>query len=546
MALDLSSYINSENNTSTEKLQEVVARMRSVLIRDWKDLDYSPSSIFGNLFMTPAAKAIALYEDAAECILSDVDLTNALNGIVCDCTFLQSFLKGLGVASLVDANVTNTVRINIVDGNIKQFDPKGSGCMSFDSGNIMLFNDTYIFSFYAPCEGNINIYGLDYKGELKDNEYKVSINSIVNSNSAYTAVNYFVDIPVYGPSTANIPAGAQAAIDKNLKNKYSDVLESVELLNEAVPFEIPTNIADLIKLCRTIQPSANFSTRANISSYMFQKFPSIIGCSTTITGDEEMVRDKSMSLNSAIDIFIKGFSILPECTEFFPVKQGSTSLTFNPIHIPLNIKSISKNNDEEQLYIKTVSDFNDLNRIEHSIDTTAENIMTKHSYKINFEEDNTINFIKVVYEYDPIQEAVTKFIKSPDCQPIISYKSCPFIPIIVSNFSVSYTKSVNKFFDRQTAIDKIYNLINSLSFPTIYNSSYIVDIMVNCGASTVTDINGGKNYIPGTYYKQERGIPYATASIWDGKTNKDLGIGKRNIAYIMPREAINLIEIPVS
>lgn len=534
MSIDLASYINSDNSVSTEKLQAVAARIQGVLLRDWVDIDYTPSSVFGNLFITPAAKAIALFEDAADCLLTDVDLTNALNGIVCNCDFLQSFLKGLGVASLTDINVSGMVRLKFVS------DVSDDNPITFDSGEILLFKDTYIFNYFTPFSGDIKIYGTNYKIDANTNSniFKLSAYNIVedSTNGNFTANEFFVDIPVYGPSAALVEAGSEAKIDESLKAKYETVWESVEMLYDVQPFEAPTNIAELIQLTRKIQPSSNFATRGNIVSCVYQKFPTCIGCSPVIPGDEECKRSSSVlgSTMPIVDIYIKGSYDLIECTEYIkPVyNDGALYWEFNTAHTPLYIKQLYINNTPSYLDITIDKDANLLRNVAN---TSPSNLMCNNTFYFDLPDFQSNSYIGITYLFDPVAESVNTWVKSPDCQPALDVKVVPNVPVIIKSLSINYTKSVNKFFNRQEAIDQIYKLVNSLSYPVNWNESYIAEIMTACGASSVGDIN-----LSCGCYIQSAGIK-RYVDIND--IPPELGIGKRNIAYILFRDKIELHEI---
>ena len=109
--MDITDYINFKSDIDSDRLFDVEQRIRLLMRERWPELDTTPSSPFGNLVLTPIARVIALFEQAADCVLGDLNLENALNSIVCDCSFVESFLKGLGVNSLAEVNTTATVRL---------------------------------------------------------------------------------------------------------------------------------------------------------------------------------------------------------------------------------------------------------------------------------------------------------------------------------------------------------------------------------------------------------------------------------------------------
>ena len=145
--MDITSYTDFNTEIDVGLLQDVESRLRMVLKKRWPELDTAPGSVFGDLFITPASRVVALIEQSTSCILSDLNLENALNGVVCDCDFIQTFLKGLGVTSLTDVNTTGMVRIHFTKDQE----------YTFDQGELLLFDDSYVFGFLPGDISQITI-----------------------------------------------------------------------------------------------------------------------------------------------------------------------------------------------------------------------------------------------------------------------------------------------------------------------------------------------------------------------------------------------------
>lgn len=588
--MDITDYINFESEIDSDRLFDVEQRIRLLMREKWPELDTTPSSPFGNLVLTPIARVIALFEQSADCILGDLNLENALNSIVCDCSFVENFLKGLGLTSLTEVNTTATIRLTFNKNQV----------YSFDQSFPLLFNNEFVFNFIAgKSNPTIQIKqwsntGVSSSGSSVDtndllelqtnrnnNIYQLSASELYYNNQKTQPNQFFVDIPIYGPATASITAGTDAALDEDMP--YIANIVSAQIIEDVEPLTLPTTIAELAKLCQSIQPSSNLTTRAGVSSYVFNKFPKTVGTSAVISGDDEMKRNTVESpfetVSPYLDIYVKGSRDLYLCTEIIPSDH------FRPVepnwvqvvspwwhfqHIPIQFTEITCMNGTEEL---STSDEDNITAtaLMNNIQTdTVKNLnLTENEcyllvplYPIQVTDTNTSPqgkyYLKVSYLYDPLMEAVQKTIESPACCPVINTLTRPFYPFIFKSFTITYRKETGKFFDRQAAIDDIYNFINSFTYPLVYDDAYISDIMISNGASGVDNISSNA-VVSADAAQQYVNNPTNTSStntcslnttkngdisaISNSDPIKSLfGLGTRNVQYILKRENINLVE----
>ena len=593
MAYDLISKIDITSSVDPLAVQDAMSRIRGFMLREWPDLDTSPSSPFGNLVLQPLSKCLVLIERTLECVLSDVQLENALNGIVCDCNFIQEFLKGLGVTTLAEANCTGWARWHFVE------DPKD---ILIDRGVNMLFAGN-IFHIYAPFDTPINLLST---GESKPDSVKnyarvfYSSNQWTDGQLSYIDANdqpattdsrepneWYIDLPIYGPSTAELTAGTLAEIDEDLP--YFDLVRSVELLNDIAPFEVPTDLASLIKLVRTIQPSSNITTRGNASSYTLQKFPSVTGVSAVIAGDKEMsVRSSSVAENIQIyaapfmDLFVKGVSSEPETISLaipltYEDEGGNLKIKFEsdvfyPGHEILSIGKLYYGDETSAFTI--YDEQSNIVGLDKYIEFTPNSDGMSYGIKFNGnllckkddEEGDPSNtlippedtafpgwktaskplYFRLEVQIDRLPSTVATAIQSPDVSPALNVLARPFVVCSVQNLSVSYRKDTGKFFDRQQAISQIYDLVNSLTYPTHYSDAYIGDIIMANGAAGVGKVSVNAKLRNNMVDTKASYVPFTSMTVYTLNA-EDMNmphIGPRNIQYILPRENINLIERP--
>ena len=582
--MDITDYINFKSDIDSDRLFDVEQRIRLLMRERWPELDTTPSSPFGNLVLTPIARVIALFEQAADCILGDLNLENALNSIVCDCSFVESFLKGLGINSLAEVNTTATVRLIF---NTNQD-------YSFDQSYPLLFNNEFVFNFIVGGNDNptITIKSTYDSGGLdrNNNIYKLS-NLEINNDGSDTAPNqFFVDIPIYGPASASISSGTEAALDENMD--YISNIVSAQIIEDIQPLEFPTTIAELAKLCQSIQPSSNLTTKAGVVSYVFNKFPKIIGVSAVTADDAEMIRNSEESpfktVSPYLDIYVKGSNEadninLFECSEYVGVGDFDSidnatlqktciypkSKWFIPQHIPIKFTSASYYDGENES--EPVVKFRDIISCMKPYGDGNLNLTEGVQYKvipdydvepdIEHPDEPSIDnkYLKISYLYDPLMEAVQKTILGPACNPIINTLIRPFYPWTIEEMKIVYRKETGKFFDRQAAVSDIYKFMNSLTYPLVYDDAYISDIMISNGASGVDSIEFKSSIrvdAADQYVISQGGSPTSTVittglvtniknpnDIEDTKICKTkFGLGIKNVQYILNRDAINLVE----
>lgn len=587
--MDITDYINFESDIDTDRLFDVEQRIRLLMREKWPELDTTPSSVFGNLVLTPIARVIALFEQSADCILGDLNLENALNSIVCDCSFVESFLKGLGLTSLTEVNTTATIRL-LFNSNREY---------SFDQSFPLLFNNEFVFNFIAGKSNPTikikqwNSVGVDsstsaidttllstIQTDKNDNVYQLSASELYYNNQSTSPNQFFVDIPIYGPATASITAGTDAALDEDMP--YISNIISAQIIEDVEPLTLPTTIAELAKLCQSIQPSSNLTTRAGVTSYVFNKFPKTIGTSAVISGDEEMKRNTVgnpfETVSPYLDIYVKGSRDLYTCTEIIPTNHLVTfeetlkffvSPWWHFQHIPVYFTGVVLMNGITEVATypadgcTIVAFMNNVqtDKVKALNFTENECYYIKPAYPIETSETspNGKYYLKLSYLYDPLMEAIQKTIESPACCPVINTLTRPFYPLIFSEFTVKYRKETGKFFDRQAAVDDIYNFVNSLTYPLVYDDAYVSDIMISNGASGVDGITSAAAvYVDAS---QSYVNDPDTGTIQTCYNNSDLtkngdisvipssdpikakfGLGTRNVQYILKRENIKLIE----
>ena len=350
--MDLISYIKNNATASSDKYLSVKNRLKSILGQREPDMDLSDNSVVGDLILNRFANIVALAEEGQACMLSDIQLSNIINGNICDCTFAEAFVKSLGIDSLLTAKTTGIIRIKFKarqegdgdldrDGNSISYNTDGSlistlldtytkdGILTLDAGTSLGFPEDMMFHFYAPKPGpiyikfpkrRIDFTTVDFEEGKNKNFYYAGIDeadTIVDVASGTVVPRaFFVDIPIYGPSNANIPSGTEAETDLNPALLKTFITE-IATASDIVPYETPTSLVELAKLAQKLYPSSNFSTKGGIISYFAKQFPQM-NCVVPVTNvDTELLTDET-NTNPFLDIYTKTGGSYVEVTQIIP------------------------------------------------------------------------------------------------------------------------------------------------------------------------------------------------------------------------------------
>lgn len=552
--MDLIDYIESNNTPSLTKFSEVKQRIKNIMSIREPDMDVSDNSVVGDLVINRFAKIVALAEEAQDCIFSDIQLSNILNGNICDCTFAEAFIKSLGVENLLQVNTYGILRLTfnadaILSGNYTSYDSSDGETilLSLDAGTSIGFDNEYMFRFYMPKQGPINIYfprkdfspinGINDtpfgKFSKDKNNFFAGISEVVADDAAsssnmaiFKPSTFFVDLPIFGPSNASVAAGDEPKTDIS-SVLLNEVITNIQVLQNIEPLELPTSLIQLAKLTQKVFPSSNFTTKPGVISYVTKQFP-FTNCVTPLTQNDDAGRkcyvSRTNSLIATLDIYAKKGIEDITVTQYVPRAYMNQVAFMAPIKKILDASYVYRNSDSSATLVENLSAANyttvTLDTIAKSDDAFLDimaysfnngrdptplqtlnsvsnkfavlNVFDKgyNTLPINLTTDDQFkfNYVKITYTYDMASLFAGTLIPSTACDPFISTLSRNYINLDINQLVVNYLKQPNTFIDRQLALDNLYTLMNEIASPLVFNSAYIVNILLNSGAAGVNSI----------------------------------------------------------
>ena len=564
--MNLTDYIENNIDVSNEKLNDVLLRLRAVLSKIMPELDTTSTSPFGALMLLALARLIASAEESLQCILSDIDLENALNGNTCDCEFAEKFIKSLGLNSLINSDTVGVLRLTFKNDN-NYINANDNTTIELDQGTSIVFNDEYLFHFIVSNRGPIKILIPNFKKELPENLFNENyfIASILRMDTNGNALEYYVDIPIRGPSNANISAGTVPSTD--IKAEYLNNLfleNGIYNVNDITPYESPTTLDKLTKVTQKIYPSSNFSTKGGIISYFTKLYPRLNCISPVTTNDSESRVINTSDNVFTLDIFGKNGIEEVQCADFIKVSDPK-SVIFCLQCRPKKINQIIayKSNTEEStesLYTEDITTtcpvvyYPDKSPYQGENLNVIDRCFTRYckNFQMHYIPDNT-KYISISYTYDPYWHIMDN---SMSDKPFVDTAIKNFYDLTITKLDIKYKKPAGTFIDRQTIVAQIHEFLNTLSYPVEYNDAYISDILLLNGASVVTNIKCKATFSPA--YRIACEATGGEAAIGQGlsffsltEASKEstlkagdvaIAIGPKNIAYRIEKDAINLIE----
>lgn len=335
MSVDLLSIIPKEDEIEKVRLESVQGRLVTLLRGQYPDMDVSPNSVFYDNVLRPMAYIVAGFEQAADCVMSDLDLEQVVAGNICDCDFVMDYLETLGVKmNNTDTPSISTIRVTYNTDTLK----------TIQNSARFVFADTVVVRPLTVLSTGITVLPSDALTE--DNAQNIfRLNKDVNSS-------FFVDIPVYGVGFSELDiTGLSGSTDVD-----DSSIVSVKAVSPLTVFTEETTIQSLAEKAQKTFPSSALTTRSSAVSFFVNKFSNLAGVSPVMTGDKEMTRGNTNLFGvtrNAVDLYPKGKSFVRKAEAVITVTQdnsGSSPMWKGRLalpHTPVRIRGFFSDDNVE-------------------------------------------------------------------------------------------------------------------------------------------------------------------------------------------------------
>ena len=165
--------------------------------------------------------------------------------------------------------------------------------------------------------------------------------------------------------------------------------------------------------------------------------------------------------------------------------------------------------------------------------------------KYNFSFSGRTGDFVVSYQYDPSLVSVEGAITNTDNTPVgVDLLTRSFLPCHITTFIVNYRAPFGATVNTVAAQQAIFNYVNSITYPDVYEDSTISQIMLSYGATGVLGVTKVGTAYPslGSYFVSAAdGTQVAVPRLLTTDLNiqaNTWGVGARNINYILPSNNI--------
>jgi hypothetical protein len=483
----LTYYYPQLDEVPSTNVADARASLQAAYQRVFPDLDTRPNSVFGDLWLTPAAMHLAALDIAISRYKSDLNLENVAAGTIWDCDFVDAYLRNF--STVQDGSVLSYGVLRLV------FDAPDT--LTVDRQLILTPDSEGEYRFRLVEEGHLDILA---PGTARD----AGANQVVLVEAS--GGEYWVDVPVQGSYTSDDPpvAGAEFTTSDPVDGLVSAT--SLHDFSDGRPDERLKNVA---KLTRETFYSATPVTKGGVRSFLRRQFPDMLGCSPVTNGDADMLRtdasaldiyprspitlDDSMVVTAALDDVTKTFYVklaLPAVPIIIDsiTWAGDETLALDPASVRLYLKS--SDSVKAPLCSCAYSGYQELYMLidlpyENDTDTDFSDALITTTIVDGTEYAD----FNIVYRQDPGFFAMSELLTAEDTLPI-GVDTLVRMPVVAyfDSLHVKYRRAAGTSVNLAQARTEILEYVNSVMYPDLFSEARIVDSMFYAGAKDVQDI----------------------------------------------------------
>lgn len=500
MALDyISTYFPDVAEIDAATLQSARDRLDIFLKQKYPDLDTRPTSVFGDLGLSPFAYLIASFEIANSRFMSDLDLEQVANGVIYNCDFVRAYLKNFASVDQATLQSSGVIRLVFCADSTYTVDRRAR--YLFGTGNE--------FTLRLPHSGYLTILPVGSIPSPYTNEYPLK---------QISDTEYAIDIGVIGSMVTQVTAGTVGSTDYT--EGLTDLTSIIAVTN--FDFGLPSeSLATLAAKTRETFYTATMTSRSGAQNYLYREFPDLSAISPIVPGDTAAIRASVNPLgiaNSKLDVCLQSKNLGTDVSQTIRLVYSPTGDAFygnlDLIEIPQTISSITYAGDAtidlgvqgptgDIVILAQTSEF-----AKAPLLTSAYSKYEKYWIKIampsltggvdlitpDIANNEQYSYFTVVYKSDPMVKVVSDVLDSTDLIPIgVDVLVKGFVPIVINSLLITYTKKPGITLALDTARTEIFNYFQQLGYSKVYSSSKIYDAMFYAGADDVVSITVNSN-----------------------------------------------------
>lgn len=479
----VNTYVPAFVELTPEEVADCRTRLETLSRTMFPELDTAPSTVLGDLILTPQAYQIAALEKGLERFMSDLDLANVAKDEIYNCDFVAAYIKNFSTDPSSSLRSSGVIRL--VFSENKEY--------VLDRGVQFRLND-FVFSIYAPNTGSFNIYKVG-------NAVPVGVNGTVLRDSGSEA--YFADIPVVGhDAEVEVLRGTEGLISVQIP-ELGSIAALIDFNSGATNASLP----QLAERTRSTIYAASLNTRNGAIRYVEDNCPFVESVYAIRSGDDEMLRGYNSSGVSSpcLDVFArsKSYAFVEEQTVQLAYDSTKDSFEgkFNYTGQPYYIDSVTHQGVESPNLSHSITAVNtdslgargSYTQSEELYLTVPDQKDTDGASKFNpYHTDSgalVADFV-VRYHTDPLLPSIAATVGNSDYTPVnVDVLVRGFIPVVISKFNVKYVRKPGVVPDLETAEQEIRSYLDGVGAPDVYADSEIARIMSEAGVKYTAGID---------------------------------------------------------
>lgn len=499
MALDfINTYFPDVADIDAATLQSVRQRLDTFLKAKYPDLDTRPTSVFGDLGLSPFAYLVAGQEIATGRFMSDLDLEQVAKGVIYNCDFVKAYLKNFATVDQTTLQSSGVIRLIFC----------ADGSYTIDRRARYLFGTGNEFTLRLPHPGVLDILSSGSIPAPFTNQYVLK---------QISETEYAIDIGVVGTMTTQVVSSTPGTTDYTVGLADLTTILSVTNFDFGLPVE---SLPVLAAKTREAFYTATMTSRSGARNYLSREFPDLASISPILPGDTAALRASVNALgvaNGKMDICVQSRNFSTPVIQTIKLVYSSTGNAFYGalpvIEVPQTISSIQYAGDTT-IELGHKGPTGDIIILSQSTNfakapllTSAYSVYENYWLKIGMPSVSgsdlitpTINnseqyaYFNITYAADPLVKVVSDTLASADLTPIgVDILVKGFTPIVINSLVITYTKKPGVTMALDTARTEIYNYFSQLGYNKVYSASKIYDSMFYAGAEDVVSISVNSN-----------------------------------------------------
>jgi len=478
----ITTYFPSPDEITPAELASARARLLTWQQPAAPDLDMRPGSTFGTWMLDPYARFVAAVEIALARARSDFDVGGVAQGIVFDCDYVENYLKGLGGRRQESTSTVGYVRLEF-NSNLD---------VDIPGGLRVLFNDQDVFLPLTYPAGPLRVRKV---GTIATDNTMLPLRPIGPSQ-------YAVVVAVTG-FAAEVLAGASAQWDQTIQG-----LTSIVAVSNFVAGRSNNSVPAIAQRTLETFNASGFLTRAGILKELKDVMPDLVGVTTALAGDREMLRTGHSALgvsDGVVDVLVRSSCrAVYEQTIYVQyvadqesVQVGKFLAAWTPLaqptrllniqwtgdtSIPLTYRCFARSADPARAPLLTCA-YSNLEQLELAIEMP---LNADNTPVIDLDQLPTGNFawFKITYEADASVEAVQKYAGNEAAAGLDVLVKAP-LQLLITKLVFSYTRTAGVLFNSEQAQQDITNYITQLMSPRKLSSADLQDRIYSAGADRI-------------------------------------------------------------